>query len=284
MMDLMIEESTTEKVPKLLENIIKSILERKKSKPIEKIDILCGLLTAMLIENNLIHLNDSGGTKDNIPPENYHCELFYKSADGPNETCFAMRGFQNIPITVVMTPLGDTAIINAILKSLKMETHSTCLRITQYVVSSTVENVPCMFRDLKNFAHTVKNNIISPVKSSILKYYGYPSASLVGIPEEILWKILLNLPVEDILSLCKTCNALKTMIDDNCLWHELYKRDYKKDPQLGNKDWKKQYVEKYIYECNHRAQVVRQMSETVNDYRDYPHVLGYVNNPLWDTI
>ncbi|XP_026742501.1 uncharacterized protein LOC113504426 [Trichoplusia ni] len=282
-MGLTLEESTTEEVAPLLHEIVKRILAESKTFDSIQKDFLFVMIVVLMIENGFILTNNH---VEIDPMQSFNSVLLsrWKQPSGIYETTFILSGFKNVTLKVIMSPLGATVLVNVVANELNHETYTICLPISRYVVSPQATSIPMIFRDLKHFSTTFKNKIISAVKSKILSHHGYPSASLAGLPEEVLFKIMLNLPVQDILSICKTNSRLKMLLDNDSLWYSLCKRDFECNSQADVRNWKELYKQIYIVELDKQQRSMNRAAGSMHDYMDYSDYVSYIDNPMWNII
>lgn len=282
-MGLTLEESTTEEVAPLLYEIVKRILSETKTFDSIQKDFLFVMIVVLMIENGFILTNNH---VEIDPMKSFNSILLsrWKQTSGIYETTFILSGFKNVTLKVIMSPLGATVLVNVVAHELNYETYTICLPISRYVVSPQATSIPMIFRDLKHFSTTFKNKIISAVKSKILSHHGYPSASLVGLPEEVLFKIMLNLPVQDILSICKTNSRLKMLLDNDSLWYSLCKRDFECNSQADVRNWKELYKQIYVVELDKQQRSMNRAAGSMHDYMDYSDYVSYIDNPMWNII
>lgn len=284
-MDVTLEESTTEKVPVILCEFVQRILSENQTPDSIQKDLLFILIAVLMIENGFSPVNNELQVINLMESFSMTQLPKWKLPNGICETNFIMSGFQNITLKLLMSPLGATVLVNVVINELNHETYSICLPVSRYVVSPLATSVPMIFRDLKHFSKMFKNEILCAVKSRILSYYGYPSASLIGLPDEVLRNIMLNLQVIDIIHVCKTCRRLKVLLDDQSFWHELYKRDFSDvSCVLDIKDWKELYIKTYAHKQDLKTRIRHTRAGSMHDYMDYADYVSYVDNPMWNVI
>ncbi|KAI5641806.1 f-box-like domain-containing protein [Phthorimaea operculella] len=298
-MYISIEDSTTEIVPPLLENIVQNIAKEEKCCDSLQKDLLCILIIVLMVENGFYPIK---GRSDNVlDPRKIKPKRLkeWKTASGLFEVEFVLNGFETTLTKLVISPLGSTVLVNLVLNVNNLETYSVCLPVSRYVVSPQASTIPMIFRDLKHFSFTLKNKIIAPVKSRILGFHGYPGASLVGLPDEVLYQICLELSVVEAVRLSQTCKRMKFMLENDFLWHEFYKRDFQvvpsssmsidtesstNNPQGERSDWKAMYREKFV--AQKEAAIVQRgrTAGRMHDFMDYADYRSYIDNPMWDNM
>ncbi|XP_053625328.1 uncharacterized protein LOC128683581 [Plodia interpunctella] len=281
-MNCSIEESTTEKLPYLLEEILKRILCHTQSAEPRQKDILFILILVLMIENGFLPINEESQLIEPLSIDLEHLSK-WKDPSGIVQVKFVMFGFQTGQIKLIMSPLGSTVLINVVINAMNSETYSVCLPVSRYVVSPQASTIPMIFRDLRHLANTFKNKITTPVKSCILTYHGYLSASLIGLPEEVFFKILLHLSIFDIINVSKTCSRLNYLISNERLWHDLYKRDFDSTNSVAE-SWKSKYKEAFIAQQEETLRQTRRGAGAMHDYMDYSDYISYIDNPMWNII
>ncbi|XP_072944030.1 F-box only protein 7-like [Epargyreus clarus] len=248
-----------------------------------KNDVLFTALVVMMIENGFRPKLADGELLEGVSFIDYRCFVNWKLSSGTYEAEF-MLGCCEISTKLMMIPLATTVMVNAVIKGIELETYSVCLPINQFIIVRMCEpRVAKLFRNLQLLSDTFKNKIVSPVKSKLLTICGYPGASLMGLPEDVFLKLMLYLPISDILSMRETCRMSKQMLDDNNFWHKLFIRDKKlfkevEDNQWyrANKkstdpnkydNWKSMYTEYYV-ECKNIKLVQRRIKPSVQQPRN----------------
>lgn len=280
-----LEESSTERVPQLLENILKRITPHNVNDSIQK-DYLFIVILVSMMENGFVLVDDECQIIDQASINNKLLSK-WKSLSGVYEALYVLYGFKNIPLKVIMSPLGAMVLVNVVISDLDSETYSVCLPVSRYVVSPQATTIPKIFRDLKQFSVTFKNKILTPVKSRILSHHGYASASLIGLPEELLFKIMLNLHVRDVLVVSKTCMTMNMVLQSDILWHDMVKRDFEEDDSVSlsqDLDWKEVYKKSYIYKTDQLQRRIPQAAGALHDLMDYSDYVSYIDNPMWNVI
>lgn len=268
-MGISLEESTTDSISPVLEKIVESVTpENKVPDSIQK-DYLLSLLIVSMIENGFSPV-DKDCEILHINSINAQQLIRWKTQTGVYEVPLIMTGFKNTPITLIMSPLGAMALVNVVIKDFEAETYSVCLPMSKYVAAPQATTIPMIFRDLKHFSICLKNKVISAVKSRILDHYGYASASLVGLPDELLFKIMLYLPVADIIRVSKTCMRLRELFESDRIWHDILKRDFmpaRDLPSTGLYDWRKLYKSSYSVQ-REKDLAMRKANNFMNEYMD----------------
>ncbi|XP_063359869.1 uncharacterized protein LOC134649083 [Cydia amplana] len=204
------------------------------------------LIVVLMIENGFLPMKSDSELLHNVESLDAVQLTKWKNNSSIYEAVFYMPGMESFPLKVIMSPLGAMVLLNVLINNLNSETYSVCLPVSRYVVSPQASKIPMIFRDLKHLSTVFKNKILSVVKSIILTQLGYSSASLIGVPEEVFLKIMLYLPIHEIIQLSMLCKRLNYLIDNETLWHELCIRDFGNQLITSFKGWKEVYRVLYI--------------------------------------
>lgn len=281
-MNFALEDSTTDTVPPTLEEIARDVVKNAKCSESVQKDLLFVLIIVLMMENGFCPLRNEGDL-DYIDSK---CLENWKSSSILNAR-FMLFGFNEIPLNLIISPLGPTALVNVVINDLNSETYTICVPVSRYVVSPHASSIPMMFRDLKHLSNTFKNKISAPVKSRILTFCGYPSASIIGLPEEVYYRFTRLLPIHDVVKMSQTCRRLKGLNDNQSLWRDLYRRDYDDDTlnepieQSVNGDWKTSYKEKYVAK---RDASLRRSVGPIHNFINFSDLVGDLDNPVWDNM
>lgn len=246
-MYMTLEECSLEEISPLLERFAKNVLSQNKPTETVQNDLFYALIVILMLENGFLPKIKDSVIQDDVHLYDLRQFTVEKLTGGIYETEFVMSGFHDLPLKIIISPLGALMIVNLIFNNNNSETYSVCLPISRYVVSPQASTIPLIFRDLKHLSITFKDKILCAAKSKVLSFYGYASASLVGLPDDVLvYNVLFYLPVESVIFVSRTCKKLKAISDNESLWRELYKRDFKNlvSPKLSG--WKVLYKEAYL--------------------------------------
>lgn len=279
MMDFKLEDSTLEEVPKQFEEIVKNILSHNKNLDLIQKDIFVTLIVYIISENGLTPVTYNNTSTVDYEIVNLDQVINWKQPSGVYEIALIMAGFNDINLKLIMLPLCSAILIDIFINNGNCEVYTVCLPMSRYIVLPESTTISKMFHDIKHLSYTLKNRIINPVKSSILSYFGYSSASLIGLPEELFFKILLYLPVIDIMNTGKTCRRFSLLLNNENLWHKLFKRDFKNKKIDTGKDWKSSYRD--AYSCIQPSRTSRNLRGTLHDLMDLSDNISYIDNPLW---
>ncbi|KAM3959272.1 F-box only protein 7 [Aphomia sociella] len=220
---------------------VKEIVETLIKPDCLRQDLLFALLLIIMKENDFVQLKGIG--KKSISVKDYFMSRKQKDFE-MYESVFILNGFQDTPLKIIACPLNDTILINATIPELYKETYSICFNLSKYVVYSEL-GIPANFSNLDELYVTFKDRILSPIKSSILNFYRFPSANLSRLPEDVLRQIILKLSVKDIVALSKSCKRIHAIVNNERLWSELFKRDFQDKYETGGTEWHVTYKEQY---------------------------------------
>ncbi|XP_041977285.1 uncharacterized protein LOC121731749 [Aricia agestis] len=254
-MNLLLEDSSPEKVPILLEDLITTLAESDRIE-LKQEDIFFLLIVILMVENDFVPVLNNGvewEQHNSIDKE----QLCYWKRTGSYEVTFLMSSFKDIPLKLILCPLGTTMSINLLINYDSTDVYSVMLPHIKYVVAPKAPTIPMIFNDLRDLCYKYKDKIIVPVKSRILSYYGFPSASLLGLPAEVFIYLLLYLPLKDILNLSETCKRIRYIIETDNFWHKLYIRDFDTSSEKDDSSWKTLYIAKYQEEQDKKLKACR---------------------------
>ena len=241
-MDFKLEHITSENIPQYFTEIMQRILSDSESLDGAKEQFFLTMIIYIISENGLSpKLKESGDDNKII---DFHPILKWRKPSGIYEIPLEMTSFIENNIVLMMIPMGSSVLLDIFIKNDNNDVYSACLPLTQYNSLDNI-NVAKMLHDVKHLSFTLKEKIIGPAKSSVLNFLGYVSASLTGLPQELLFNILINLPIVDIVRVAKTCTKLNLSLKNDNFWHNLFKRDFKNNIRDKNTDWKTAYIEAF---------------------------------------
>lgn len=278
-MNFSLEDSTTDIVPPKLEEIARDVVENAKCCESVQKDLLFVLIIVLMMENGFYPITNEG----ELVYVDSKCLENWKNSSILNAR-FTLIGFNEVPLNLIISPLGSTALINVVINDLNSETYTVCIPVSRYVVSPHASTIPMIFRDLKHLSNIFKNKISAPVRSRILSLYGHPSASIIGLPEEVYYRFTQLLPVHDVVKMSQTCRRLKCLNDDQSMWRDLYRRDFNDELSTEhpeNSDWKTFYKDTYVAKQDAN---LRRTAGTLHDFMDYSDLVAHIDNPLWDNM
>lgn len=217
-----------------ISTILNDLIEKLIKTSIAREDGLNVLLLLILIENGFELLDID---------ENISIDLvkYVMSRQVKNNksfcALFTFGELTDISLKLVTNYLGDIVFVNAFISETR-ETFTMCIKLTEMDNFKTSENILKYLEKLRfDFDF---NKLIQAIKCSIIKFHKLPSPCILGLPEEILLEILINLDVKDVLNISETCKGMNKFIKGDRLWYLMCKRDfyYEHDPQLS---WKDEY-------------------------------------------
>ena len=113
------------------------------------------------------------------------------------------------------------------------------LKVSQFVTHSSDSQ----------FAVCNLNGLIALILGSLLRQVSHPSrsskTSLVQLPADVLYTVLTFLSGNELASISPTCSRFQNMSSLPFLWHEFYRNEFKRDPQVIS-DWKNEYISHYF--------------------------------------
>ncbi|XP_075981607.1 uncharacterized protein LOC142980162 [Anticarsia gemmatalis] len=231
-----------------------------------KRDLFFALLLIVIKENDFVL---KGNTEINVV--DYILSKRRKN-DTVYEVSVILKRFQDTPAKIIASPLTDMMLINAIIPDINKETYSLCFEIDDYIITGNL-GAPSSLSNLDELVLTFREKILIPVKSCILNFYNHPSSALHGLPDDVLYEILLCLPVADILSLSQSCKRLRKVLSGEDLWFLLYRRDFCTVITDESVRWRDMYKDAYVrrqdirYETGYqlRNDVIEENVEPVRD-------------------
>lgn len=252
------EWDINEETPSQFQETVNTLIETLIKPECFKQDLLFSLLLVLMKENDFRLLKEIG--KDTISIVDYivlmkRCKTIY-------EAVLLLKGYENITVKLIMSPMNDIILINATLLEICAETYSTCFPIGRYFISrGSAFNIPTSFANIDELSILIKDNIIAPVKNTILNYNSTPGCALCGLPVDILHLILIRLPLKDVLNLSESCKRINGIVNEDCLWSHLYGRDFPGAHKCEEKGWRDMYKEVYCLKLKEERE--RQMLSAV---------------------
>ncbi|NP_001020670.1 F-box only protein 7 [Danio rerio] len=160
---------------------------------------------------------------------------------------------ENSLVSVVAVPMGQTLVINAVLK---METslensRKLLLKPDEYVTAEwTGGSSGVVYRDLRRLSRLVRDQLVYPLMATARQALGLPLLfGLPVLPPELLLRLLRLLDVRSLVSLSAVCRHLNTATHDASLWRHLLHRDFRVSFPAGHQhrdtDWRELYKQKY---------------------------------------
>lgn len=103
---------------------------------------------------------------------------------------------------------------------------SKCFPIDKYVPFPKQSSIPLKFANTKELRSIFINDVVLPVRSSELLEAGYMSGSLIGLPEEIITKIMLLCGGHSTAYLSYLNRRFRNIASNQNLWKVFYIREY----------------------------------------------------------
>lgn len=203
-----IEDYSNAEVSPVIANVVEKLLSQKDPWDILQKDVFFILIIALMLENDYVLCIDD---------EECHASQIYdnlqkwKYPGGFLNITFFLNGFKEVMCQIIVAPIGSVVLVNVILPQFNTETYSTCIELNKYVHPQRLP-YPKLFHNLKLISIIFKDHIATPVKSRILSHYGYSSASLIGLPEDVFPYILSKLSYIDLCNLSEMCWRLRNII------------------------------------------------------------------------
>ncbi|XP_059059651.1 F-box only protein 7-like [Achroia grisella] len=246
-----------------------------------KQDLLFALLLVIMKDNDFLQLEEIG--RNVISTEDFLLSRKQKDI-GMYESVLVLNGFQNTPLKIIASPLNDAILINATIPELYKETYSICLKVSNYVLTSDL-GIPANFYNLNELVVTLKDKILNPIKSGILNYHSYPSANLSGLPEDIVDQIAMKLHIKDVIALSNSCKRMHMVINNERLWSDLFKRDFRDKHEIGGSDYMNKYKEEYISRRDAKFQLLSNIgSESFRQFAELPDYMRHGSDSRWEVI
>ncbi|XP_026746934.1 uncharacterized protein LOC113508168 [Trichoplusia ni] len=257
---------------KTLNELIETIIKPETLKR----DLFFALILIVLKENDFVL---KGSTKLDV----VDCILAERNQGrSVYEITVILSIYEDTPAKIIVCSLNDAMLINSFVEATK-ETYSLCLPINQYLIISSL-GIPSEYANVTELFITLKEQIVTPMKNSILNYHGIACSTLSGLPNDVLFQILLSLPLSDILNISESCKKLRNIVAEENLWSRLVRRDFPK--ASGNKkgDWQKTYVDSYVKKRKNKFEAGHSVRENVIDEnQEWPDYLP-VKESRWQII
>lgn len=272
------EWDINEETPLQFQETVNTLIEMLIKPECFKQDLLFSLLLVLMKENDFQLLREIGN--DTISIVDYI--VLMKRCKTIHEAVFLLKGYENITVKLIMSPMHDVILINATLLEICAETYSTCFPISRYFISrGSAFNMPTSFANIDEFAILFKDKIIAPITNTILNYNSTPGCALCGLPVDILHLILIRLPLKDVLNLSESCKRINGIVNEDCLWSHFYGRDFPGKHKCGEKGWRDMYKEVYSQKLKEERE--REMLNT--EERDDRFMLrNFTANSRWEVI
>ncbi|XP_049700810.2 F-box only protein 7-like [Helicoverpa armigera] len=260
-------------IPPQFHKTLNALIETLIKPETLKRDFFFALLLIVVKENDFVQ---TGNTE--IDVLDYILE---KRKDGREvyEVTVILRPYLDTPANIIVCPLNDTLLINAYIDANK-ETYSLCLPINELFLTSAL-GIPSDFSNMSDLITTLREKIVLPVKSSILNYHCQPCGSLNGLPNDVLFHILIRLSLTDILSIAESCKKLNEVVKDENLWSRLFRRDFPRMRNNKEVDWRCIY--KKAYKKNKKNAQKAHRGNVIEEIAEWPDFLP-VRDSRWEVI
>lgn len=111
-----------------------------------------------------------------------------------------------------------------------------------YIVPDYIQQSVPKFEKLKELITKLRNDLFHPMRSYILTEASIANPSSLGLPIEIIVKIVRYLSVKDFLNLCSTCEHFYTNLSElDSVWH-FFSKKYALAEKLEGVSWKTHFI------------------------------------------
>lgn len=165
----------------------------------------------------------------------------WKDAEGIYRLSFILQPFPNEICKLVCIPISNKLITNMILTGSLLESYSMIIETTDFF--GKITNSPPQLKKLKTLSKTYKDELPWRVRSSILNMKGVVNGSILGLPIEILSKIVYMLDDRSFIRFISTCNYLyNTFKNIDQIWHILYIKKFgTNETRQRSSTWRTEY-------------------------------------------
>lgn len=165
----------------------------------------------------------------------------WKDSEGIYRLSFILQPFPEEICKLICIPVGDKLITNMILTGSFSESYSMIVEITDFF--GKITNSCPQLNKLKILSKMYKDKLAWRVRSSILNMKGVVNGSMLGLPVEILLKIICMLDDRSFIRLISTCSYLYNTFENiDQIWHALYIKKYgTHETQRRSSTWKSEY-------------------------------------------
>lgn len=275
------EWDINEETPPQFQKTVNTLIETLIKPELFKQDLLFSLLLLLMKENDFRLLKGIGS--DTISIVDYI--VLMKRCKTLHEAIFLLKGYENVTVKLIMSPINDIILINATLLEICAETYSICFLIGRYFIAQgSAFNIPTSFANIDELSIIFKDKIIAPIKNTILNYNSTPGCALCGLPVDILHLILIRLPLKDVLNLSESCKRINGIVNEDCLWSHLYGRDFPGKHKCDEKGWRDMYKELYALRLKEERE--REMRSSVRpvDRIDRFMPRNFTADSRWEVI
>lgn len=177
----------------------------------------------------------------------------WRAAGGVYRLQYAHPHLENSLVSAVAVPMGQTLVINAVLKMDKTMENSRklVLKPDDYVTADWAGGCAgVVYTDLRRLSRLFKDQLVYPLMAAARQALGLPALfGLAVLPPELLLRVLRLLDVVSLVSLSAVCRDLNVATHDPSLWRHLLHRDFRVCSPAGNQhldtDWTELYRKKY---------------------------------------
>ncbi|XP_042239224.1 F-box only protein 7-like isoform X1 [Homarus americanus] len=161
---------------------------------------------------------------------------------------YSHNSFPNFKCTLVLVTMGE---VKQVLASFPQQESEISVRLMIGEYFKDTSSSPVTADSLVHVAQltrTLRDRLLHPLQIAVHQALGVPAPwHLVGLPQELLLMIAGMLDYHSVLNLRETCRRFHSVMDDNKLWQNLFKRDFSNlYGGSGNSnivDWKAKYRE-----------------------------------------
>ncbi|KAK7051160.1 hypothetical protein SK128_025706 [Halocaridina rubra] len=161
---------------------------------------------------------------------------------------YCHKNYPEFTCTLYLANMGDVTQVLAIFPKQDRDI-SVKLKIFEYVKDPNISPIPASkLVRVAHLARVLRDYLLHPLHVAAHQALGVPAPwHLLGLPHEILLKIASSLEAHSVLNVAQTCKHLNAVMEDNKLWHILYKRHFKNlyehVENYNLVDWKAKYRE-----------------------------------------
>lgn len=165
----------------------------------------------------------------------------WKDSEGIYRLSFILQPFPDEICKLVCIPISDKLITNMILTGSFSESFSMVVETTDFF--GKITKSPPQLNKLKILSKMYKDELPWRMRSCILNMKGLVNGSILGLPVEILLKIVCMLDVRSFISFMSTCSYLhSTFKNMDQIWHALYITKFgTNEIERRSSTWKTEY-------------------------------------------
>lgn len=179
----------------------------------------------------------------------------WKDSEGIYRLSFILQPFPTEICKLVCIPVNDKLITNMVLSGSFTESYSIIVETTDFF--GKITNSSPQLKKLKTLSKIYKDELSWRMRSYILNMKGVVNGSILGLPVEILIKIMCMLDDRSFVRLISTCSYLYNTFENvDQIWHTLYIKKYgAHEIQNRSNTWKMEYQSRQK-ECRERQKKV----------------------------